>query len=586
MVKFLNVICLLNLIVWPSSAWAQLRTEVVASGFTRPVAVVPDPAIPNVLYVVEQGGLIKVIQGGQVQAAPFLDLTQAVSKGGEQGLLGMAFSPNVATGRVFVNFTNTNGDTVVARFVRTAAKPFAAVNRFDLEWSPNQRYIEQPYANHNGGNLLFGPDGYLYIGLGDGGSGNDPQNHAQTPSSLLGKFLRIDVNVDDSKGYRVPPDNPFLDGVPVAARPEIWSFGWRNPWRYSFDDFGPGATGALIVGDVGQGAREEIDYEPFGAGARNYGWRIKEGTIDTPGVDPTTPAYLPLVGPIHDYPRSQGQAVTGGYVYRGSLLPAPYRGRYFFADYVASRVWSMGLSIGPTGEAAKTDIVEHTAELGGAGALGGIASFGRDLQGELYLVTFSGRVLRLTSGPQTPPAPPSNLQAVTTGPNAFVEWTAPNGGALPQFYVLEAGSAPGTTNLGAYPIAGSPVFVPGVANGTYYLRVRSVNSGGASNASNEVGAVVKGNCTAAPPAPTNVQATVVGGLVTLQWGLPTTSDGPTALTIEVGSRSGVADLLLAPVAYTLRSLTGNAPAGTYYVRMRSHNNCGSSGSSSEIVIVI
>ena len=172
---------------------------------------------------------------------------------------------------------------MVARFVRTAASPLVAVpaSRFDLQWSTGHKFIEQPYTNHKGGNLAFGPDRYLYIGLGDGGSGNDPQNHAQTPTSLLGKFLRIDVNVADSdpNGFKIPPDNPFVDSTPIAAPHEIWSFGWRNPWRYSFDDVGPGATGALIVGDVGQGTREEIDYEPFGAGGRNYGWRMHEGTI-------------------------------------------------------------------------------------------------------------------------------------------------------------------------------------------------------------------------------------------------------------------------------------------------------------------
>ena len=593
MMKCLRMICLVTAIGLPTSAWAQIRTQVVASGLSGPVAVVPDPAILNVLYVVEQRGLVWVIQNGQVLGTPFIDLRNTIFAGDERGLLGMAFSPNVASGRVFFNFTNTNSDTVVARFVRTAANPLVAVptSRFDLRWSTSERFIDQPYTNHKGGNLAFGPDGYLYIGLGDGGSGNDPENRAQDPASLLGKFLRIDVNVADSdaNGFRVPPDNPYLDGVPVLARPEIWSFGWRNPWRYSFDDFGPGATGALIVGDVGQGAREEIDYEPFRAGARNYGWRIREGTIPTPGVPATTPAYSPLTEPVYDYRRDVGRAVTGGYVYRGSQLPPPYRGRYFFADSVTSRVWSMGLSIGPTGEATRTDVFDHTDELGGAAALGSIVSFGRDLQGELYLATFSGRIVRLVPDNTTPPVPPSNLQAVVTGQNAFVSWTPPPNGGIPQKYFLEAGSRPGASDLGgSYTPANQPgFFAPGAPNGTYYLRVRSVNSAGVSGASNEVAAVVKGTCTTPPPAPTDVRATVAGGQVTVQWGLSTTSDGPTAFSIEVGSGPGLSDVLFVPIFdYTQRSLTGTGPSATYFIRMKSHNGCGSSGASNEIMLVL
>src|SRR6185503_1303338 len=173
-----------------------------------------------------QGGLIRTIQNGIVLPAPFLDVRAVIAAGGERGLLGMAFSPNLSSGRVFVNFTNTSGDTVVARFRRSTANPLVAdpASRFDLQWPGGARFISQPFANHNGGHLAFGPDGYLYIGLGDGGSGNDPSNNAQNPNSLLGKMLRIDVNVPDgdAAGYRVPPDNPFLDGVPIAALGEIW----------------------------------------------------------------------------------------------------------------------------------------------------------------------------------------------------------------------------------------------------------------------------------------------------------------------------------------------------------------------------
>ena len=311
------ILCLLA----AHSAHSQsgLRVVVYASGLSLPVAIVQDPTNAAVQFVVEQGGRIRAIQAGQVLPTDFLDLRSAISAGGERGLLGMAFAPDYATsGRFFVNFTNPSGHTVVARF-RRSADPLvaAAASRFDLQFG-GVRFIAQPFANHNGGHLAFGPDGYMYIGLGDGGSGNDPQHRAQNPAELLGKMLRIDVNVGDGdpNGYRVPPDNPFPLGNPLGARPEIWSFGLRNPWRYSFDDPARGGTGALIMGDVGQGAFEEIDYEPRGRGGRNYGWRNREGAHDN--VTNLPPAFLPLIDPIYEYPRSQGQTVTGGFVYRGT----------------------------------------------------------------------------------------------------------------------------------------------------------------------------------------------------------------------------------------------------------------------------
>ncbi len=283
---------------------AQLRLRTQASGFSNPVAVVQDPADRAVQFVVQQDGRIRVVRGGTVLGSDLLDLSAAIVTGGEQGLLGLAFAPDsIASGRFFVNFTNRSGDTVVARFRRpdngVAADPGS---RFDLRWggAAGQAFIAQPFANHNGGNLAFGPDGFLYIGLGDGGSGDDPDHRAQDPTELLGKMLRIDVNVADAhtSGYRVPSSNPFVGGVPAGVRPEIWSFGLRNPWRYSFDDPGRGGTGALIIGDVGQGRWEEVDYEPPNRGGRNYGWRNREGAHDEVTSRPS--AYLPLVDPIHE----------------------------------------------------------------------------------------------------------------------------------------------------------------------------------------------------------------------------------------------------------------------------------------------
>ena len=575
----------------PAAVDAQIRTQQVVSGLSQPLAFIPDPALPNVFYIVQQGGLVRALVNGALQAEPFVDLRGAVSAGGERGLLGMAFAPDSGSGRVFFNFTNTNGDTVIARFQRLAGTPRVEPgSRFDLRWPTGERVIRQPYANHNGGYLAFGPDGYLYVGLGDGGSGNDPQNHAQNPGSLLGKMLRLDINVPngDPTGYRVPGDNPFLDGSPVAALGEIWDFGFRNPWRYSFDDFGPGATGALIIGDVGQSAREEINYEPRGAGARNYGWRLREGRIATPGVPSTPgPAFGPLTDPIFDYQRTEGQAVTGGFVYRGAALGAAYQGRYFFADFEFSRVWSLGLAINPvTGDASVANILEHTAELGGS--LGGIASFGRDLQGELYLLTFSGRVLKIVPAVSgTAPNPPQNLQSAVSGSTVTVGWTPPATGPAPLGYQLEAGSAPGIADLAVLPTASTLLTFPGIPAGTYFVRVRSLGSGGASSPSNEAVVVVgSGGCTGPPPAPGQLASAVNGRIVTLAWTVAATANGPASIVLEAGSAPGLANLAVVAVDGGLRTITVEAPPGVYYVRLRGQNACGTSGASNEIFVTV
>jgi glucose/arabinose dehydrogenase len=394
----------IGLLLLAGAANAALRLDRLALGIASLVGYVEDPVVPGTFLAVSQDGVIHVVADGVVRDTPFLDLRGEISRGGERGLLGLAFPPDAGdSGRLFVNFTNRSGHTVIARFTRRRDDPsqVAVDSRFDLDWGDGRRVIEQPFANHNGGHLAFGPDGYLYIGLGDGGSGNDPQNRAQTPTTLLGKMLRIDVSVADAdpRGYAVPPDNPFVRRGDV--RPEIWAFGYRNPWRYSFDDVGEGATLALVVGDVGQNAREEIDYEPGGAGGRNYGWRHREGTIATPGVPPAAVEFGPLVEPIHDYGRGAGQSVTGGYVYRGTRLPAAYRGRYFFGDFGSGRVWSLGLALDPaTGAATVEDVVEHTAELGGP--VEGLASFARDREGELALVAYDGTIHRLVGEDEAP----------------------------------------------------------------------------------------------------------------------------------------------------------------------------------------
>jgi glucose/arabinose dehydrogenase len=578
----------------PIAAQAQLRSQVVvSSGLSSPVALVPDPAFANVMYVVEQGGLVKVLRDGILEATPFLDLRSLTSASGERGLLGMAFAPD-ASGRVFFNYTNLTGDTVVARYTRTPVNPLVAdpATRLDLRWPSGDRVIRQPFANHNGGHLAFGPDGYLYIGLGDGGSGNDPNNNAQGPATLLGKMLRIDVGVadGDTTGYRVPAGNPFLDQQPITAMEEIWDVGLRNPWRYSFDDFGAGATGALIIGDVGQGSREEIDYEPRGAGGRNYGWRIREGRVATPNVQATTPAFVPLIDPIFDYGRSDGRAITGGYVYRGQALGSAYRGRYFFADSETARVWSLGLSVdAASGEAIVTNVIEHTAELGGT--LGPIVSFGRDLQGELYLVSINGSIRKILLDTTTSnlPQSPTDLRAVVSGNTVTISWTPPATGAIPTSYQLEAGSSTGAANL-AVVTAGAPqtsLTFPGIPPGSYFVRVRSVAASGVSLPSNEIVVVVgSSGCVGAPPSPTNPTSTVNGRTVTLAWNVPSTSDGPNTYVIEGGSATGLANLAMLILDGSARSFSVVAPPGIYFVRIRGRNACGVGPVSNEIVVTV
>jgi glucose/arabinose dehydrogenase len=394
-------------------AQTPLRLRAVASGFTNPLDVVQDPGDRSVQYVVEQGGRIRVMRDGVVSATDFLDLRGAVLAGGEQGLLGLAFPPDPAGSRFFVNFTDRSGDTVVARFRRSATDRLVAdpASRFDLRWSTGLAVIRQPFANHNGGHMTVGPDGFLYIGMGDGGSGNDPDDRAQNPSELLGKMLRIDVDVPDSHatGFEIPADNPFAHAA--GTRPEIWDFGVRNPWRFTFDDAERGGTGALVIADVGQDHFEEIDYEPRGRGGRNYGWRNREGAHDN--VTSRPPAFMPLVDPVFEYDHGAGQSITGGFVYHGTALGNAYQGRYFFADFVRGRVWSIALTIDTaTGYARASGLIEHTSDLGGTSQLGNVSSFGTDADGELFLVSYSRGIVFKLAGPLTPPPTPLNPRIV------------------------------------------------------------------------------------------------------------------------------------------------------------------------------
>jgi glucose/arabinose dehydrogenase len=447
--KPLRILCAAVLMHSASFAAAQppLGAEPYVDGLTQPVGFVQDPGLPNVQYVVQQDGLIEVIENGVLRAQPFLDLSASVLNGGEQGLLGLALPADyLVSGKFYVHFSRAlDGAHIVARFTRSETDPFQAdaSSRFDLLWpampdihsnctQPEQRLICQPFGNHNGGKLAFGPDGYLYIAFGDGGSSNDPEHQAQRPGTLLGKMARIDVNVPDAdpRGYTIPADNPFAGSDALGALDEIWAFGLRNPWQFSFDNPAIGGTGALIIGDVGQAAFEEIDYEPAGTGGRNYGWRNFEGV--NPNPDPTAAtsmplAYAPATSPVYQYARESGAAVIGGFVYRGQSLGPAYQGRYFFADIIKGRIWSLGLTLGAGGEATVADTVEHTAGIGA----GPVSAFGTDSDGELFVVYHSpGRVVRVTLATACAGAAP--------GPN----WVCVNGGWVPPDHPLAGGGTP------------------------------------------------------------------------------------------------------------------------------------------------
>src|SRR5262245_41972906 len=366
-----------------SPVFAQLKMQPFVTGLTVPVAFIQDPTDATVQYVVQQDGHIRVVKSGVLQPTDFLDLSGSISGGGERGLLGLAFEPGDVTDRRFyVYYTDTDGNIVIARFLRSTGSRLVAdpSTFFPLQWPTGPVIPHINAGNHNGGTLAFGADGYLHIGVGDGGGGNDQFRNAQNPNTLLGKMLRVDVRGNNPNGYVIPADNPFLSGVPVSAYGEIWSFGLRNPWKFSFDDPGHGGTGGILIADVGQSSFEEVDYEPPNRGGRNYGWAFREGAH--PGDTGDTPAYGPLTDPIFEYTHSDGISISGGNVYRGTALGSAYAGRYFFGD-LNGRVWSIALTINPTsGEATASNLIEHTAEFGGTSTTGNVVGFGVDASAE------------------------------------------------------------------------------------------------------------------------------------------------------------------------------------------------------------
>jgi len=345
-----------------SLAYGVRLEPVVEGGIVQPIYVAQAPGERGRLYIVEQRGRIQIFENGAVAKPAFLDIQSKVVSGGELGLLSVAFHPKFATNkRFFVNYTTEKPRlaTVVSEFQvgSTVEKEIIRIN--------------QPYRNHNGGQLQFGPDGFLYIGMGDGGSAEDPENRAQNLQELLGKMLRLDV--DQGAPYAIPKTNPFASG---GGRAEIFAWGLRNPWRFSFDR----GTGRLLTGDVGQYKLEEIDIIEMG---KNYGWRIMEGKSCF--KPPQGCKKDNLVLPIHEYGRGDGGSITGGYVYRGSKIPQ-LAGTYVYADYLTGKLW--GLKINEQTGAPEGNSLLLSTEMP-------ISSFGEELDGEVLVVSHSGQIYRL-----------------------------------------------------------------------------------------------------------------------------------------------------------------------------------------------
>ena len=344
----------------------------VAQGLSNPLYLTSPPGDAR-LFIVEQGGTIRISENGSLLPDPFLDLSGAISSGGERGLLSLAFHPDYASnGTFYVDFTNADGNTRVVRYAVSAANP----DRADPASGDTILAVHQPFANHNGGLLLFGPDGMLYVGLGDGGSAGDPNGNGQDPTTLLGTILRLDV--DGGSPYAIPPDNPFAGSS--SGRGEIWAYGLRNPWRFTFDP----TAGLLYIADVGQSDWEEVDVAPADSAGVNYGWNIMEGdhcysasSCDRTGLEP----------PVLEYGHDEGCSITGGLVYRGQAM-ADLQGTYFYSDYCSGFLRSFRYENGTAGEERSWDV----------GDLGRVLSFGRDAAGEIYVLSSNGTVYRLEPG--------------------------------------------------------------------------------------------------------------------------------------------------------------------------------------------
>jgi glucose/arabinose dehydrogenase len=410
---FVLSVLLAPLFLHAQSTHEALRLERVTAGLSNPVFVTHAPGDETRLFVVEQGtgttARVRIVEreSGVIAATPFLTLS-GVTTGGERGLLGLAFHPAYATnGYLYLNYTATDAavNPVSPHLVTRVERHTVAPDDPDRADPASARLVlafPQPYGNHNGGWLGFGPDGFLYLATGDGGSGNDPLDAAQrlldnpltanADEALLGKLLRLDVDRDDFpadpvRHYGIPPDNPFVGSE--AGRDEIWAHGLRNPWRSSFDRL----TGDLWIADVGQSDWEEINFQPAASlGGENYGWRPREGLHDNPGVP--DPAPVPRVDPVFEYDHNEGFSITGGYVYRGSAMPW-LQGTYFYADFVTAFVRSFRWN-GSSVEDARDWTAMLAASLPAGQSLNSIASFGEDALGELYVVDRGGELFRFT----------------------------------------------------------------------------------------------------------------------------------------------------------------------------------------------
>ncbi len=345
-----------------------LAATVVVSGLSSPLHLTAPASDPR-LFVVEKPGRIRVVENGQLHATPFLDISNLVSTGSEQGLLSVAFHPQyAANGYFYVNYTDTSGNTRVVRYAVSADASVADAASAKLILT-----VAQPAGNHNGGHVLFGPDGMLYIAMGDGGGGGDPFSNGQDTGTLHGALLRIDVDQGDP--YAIPADNPLV-GQP-GARAEIWAYGLRNPWRIAFDR----ATNLLYIADVGQNAWEEVNVASAATGGLNYGWNIMEGQHCFNGGACNSSG---LVLPVHEYDHGVGCSITGGHVYRGSAMPA-VRGHYFYSDFCTGFLRSFVYANGTATDAREWEV----------GSVGRVLSFGEDAAGELYVLSQNGNVYRL-----------------------------------------------------------------------------------------------------------------------------------------------------------------------------------------------
>lgn len=456
-------------VVLPQAEGA-LKVEQVVAGLARPVFVTSPPGDTNRLFILEQHvSRIRIFDKstGALLPSAFLTIT-GVRRGGEQGLLGLAFHPGYETNGYFYININPSGGTNRTEILRYQAQgdPKTA-NTADASSRKLILSFTQPYDNHNGGWMGFGLDGLLYISTGDGGSGNDPGDRAQNRASLLGKILRIDVNVaeDAEVPYGIPDGNPFKGHESFAE--EIWAFGLRNPWRCSIDR----ETGHLWIGDVGQGAREEIDVNPAGVGGLNFGWRPREGLIQNPSFPNESPV-TERTDPIFDYNRDFGFSVTGGYVYRGSAVPE-LKGKYIFADYGSERFWLTTLDESQTNGST----VEITTDINpGRTTVRNVSSFGEDAEGELYICELNdtnGKIFRiLAEGPVA-----ASIEGVVRDGNDLVFTFRAAAG---QGYVVEASDALGQGSSWSELMTVEPVVSAQTVNITNavtgearYFRIRS-----------------------------------------------------------------------------------------------------------------